>query len=289
MMDGQGLAHAFTAGQTQVHLLRGDCVAALYSLPRGSVDFVFADPPYFLSTLTGTTCKSGARVRVHKGAWDAPTTPEQQRTFSILWMAAVRHVLTDTGTLIVSGTAHSIHDVYVAATAGLGMALINEITWIKPNPPPNLACRSLTHATETLLWLRMRPKARHFFNYKASREYTGKQMLSAWTGIYPPGKAERARGGKHPTQKPVAIVARCLRIACPEGGVALDPFNGSGTSGEAAVQAGLAGYIGLDLDQGYLDATASRLEGLPAPRVIPGPIVLASAPPAAIGALHPRA
>ena len=250
----------FQVGPTMVHLIAGDCIEAMYGLPAGSVDFIFGDPPYFLSTEHGTTCKSGKRKQVHKGEWDEPVTSEQQRAFGARWMAAARRLLKPTGSMMVSGTSHSIHHVHQAGVDGLGMVVINEIVWSKPNPPPNLACRSLQHASETILWMKPGPKSRHYFNYRAAREVTGKQMRSVWEGILPPSKAERARGGGHTTQKPLGLLARCLLVACPPGGVALDPFNGSGTTTEAGVIFGCAGVVGIDRDPHNIDTAAARVQ-----------------------------
>lgn len=52
-----------------------------------------------------------------------------------------------------------------------GFKIINNITWQKTNPPPNLACRCFTHSTETILWARRNDKkSRHFFNYQKMKE-----------------------------------------------------------------------------------------------------------------------
>ena len=58
-----------------------------------------------------------------------------------------------------------------------GFKIINNITWQKTNPPPNLACRCFTHSTETILWARKNDKkSRHFFNYQKMKEMNdGKQ------------------------------------------------------------------------------------------------------------------
>lgn len=241
----------------RAEIYHGDAVETLYALPPASVDFIFADPPYFLSTAKGTTCRGGQRVRVAKGRWDRPTTPEQQRGFGLVWLAAARRVLKPAGSLVVSGTSHSIHDVHTAAVGGLGMHVVNEIVWEKPNPPPNLGRRALTHASETLLWLSPRQRG-YFFDYAAMREENGgKQMRTVWR-IPPPRGAERARGGKHPAQKPEQLLERCLRMACPIGGRALDPFAGSGTTAAAALQLGRSATL-IDADAAWVEVAHRRL------------------------------
>lgn len=248
----------FTIGSTAIDLRIGDAISALQQLPGGSVDLVVADPPYFLSN-GGTTCKGGKRAAVDKGAWDRALTPEEQRIFAVRWIDACCRLLRPAGSLFICGTSHGIHRVHRAAVDDIGCHLINEIAWVKPNPPPQLACRALQHASETVLWLRPPGKhRRHYFNYKASRAVTGKQMRSVWTDIGPPSRAERGRGGGHKTQKPIALLDRMLLIGCPPGGVALDPFLGSGTALEAALRAGCSGFFGVDLSGAFVRSSIRR-------------------------------
>jgi hypothetical protein len=139
----------------------------------------------------------------------------------------------------------------------LGFKLLNDISWVKPNPPPNLACRYFTHATETIIWAAKDKKSRHTFNYKLMKETNrGKQMKSVWE-IKPPEKWEKLHG-KHPAQKPVALLERILLASTNEGDLVLDPFCGSGTTAVTALRTNRAG-IGLELSYEYLAVTVQRL------------------------------
>lgn len=236
-------------------LLHGDSLALLAAMPQESFDLVFADPPYFLSN-GGTTCKSGRRAKVNKGSWDRSRGVEDNHAFNRRWLEACQRLLKPDGTIWVSGTSHVIYSVGFAMQQ-LGFKLLNEIVWEKPNPPPNLSCRYFTHSTESVLWASRGPKSKHHFAYARMRELNGgKQMKSVWT-MTAPGKAEKAHG-KHPTQKPLALLERILEAACPPGGLVLDPFNGSGTTGVAAARAGHP-YVGIDQQTDYLDLTRKRL------------------------------
>ena len=245
----------FRSEAGDVTLLLGDSLERLAELPEASIDVVFADPPYFLSN-GGTTCQSGKRALVHKGGWDKSRGVEDNHDFNRRWLAACQRLLTDNGTIWVSGTSHVIYSVGFAMQQ-LGFKMLNEIVWEKPNPPPNLSCRYFTHSTETVLWAAKGRKSRHHFDYSRMRvENGGKQMKSVWR-MTAPGKQEKQHG-RHPTQKPIALLERILAASCPPGGRVLDPFNGSGTTGVAAVRAGLP-YVGIDLDPTYLDLTIARL------------------------------
>jgi site-specific DNA-methyltransferase (adenine-specific) len=221
------------------------------------VDVIFADPPYFLSG-SGSTCSGGKRASVVKGEWDRPKTLAEMHAWNGKWLAVARRLLAPNGTIWVSGTLHSIHSCGIAMQQ-LGMAMINEVIWQKTNPPPNLACRCITHSHETLLWAKRAESSKHHFDYAASRRYTGKQLLDVWK-MGSPGKAELVHG-KHPTQKPIALVARCLAISAPDGATVLDPFQGSGTTG--VVVAGLDSlamrYVGIDSDPQWLSVTEARI------------------------------
>jgi len=238
-------------------LLHGDAIVLMQSIPDESVDVVWADPPYFLSG-GGTTCRSGKRASVDKGEWDRPTTTHGQLAWSRAWLEQAKRVLKPTGTAWVCGTMHSVHCTGFAMQS-TGMRLLNEIEWVKPNPPPNLGCRCFTHSHETLLWASKGPKARHHFDYAWARaENGGKQMKDVWQ-FTAPGKSEKSFGG-HPTQKPIALVVRCLMASCPDGGVVLDPFTGSGTTGCAVARCGRGiEFIGIERELEWVDVARERI------------------------------
>jgi len=244
-----------------VLLYQGDCLSVMSRLEEESFDVIFADPPYFLSN-GGTTCKSGARVSVNKGKWDKSRGIEENHDFNREWLQAAKRLLKPNGSIWVSGTSHVIFSVGFALQQ-LEYKILNQVTWQKPNPPPNLSCRYLTHSTETLVWAARDRKSKHHFEYaemRARNEH--KQMKDVWQ-FCAPGKREKVHG-KHPTQKPFGLLERVIAASCPEGGRVLDPFNGSGTTGLAAVHRGME-YVGIDLDESYLELTKSRIQdGAPA-------------------------
>ena len=245
----------WSAPDGSVALHHGDCLEVMASLPAESIDVVFADPPYFLSN-GGTTCQAGKRVKVDKGKWDRSRGVEENHAFNRSWLEACRRLLTPNGTIWVSGTSHVIYSVGFAMQQ-LGFKMLNEIVWEKPNPPPNLSCRYFTHSTETVLWAARDRKSKHHFEYARMREENGgKQMKTVWR-MTAPGKAEKQHG-KHPTQKPLALLRRILDASCPEGGRVLDPFNGSGTTAVAAVRAERE-YVGIERDETYVELTRARL------------------------------
>jgi site-specific DNA-methyltransferase (adenine-specific) len=140
----------------------------------------------------------------------------------------------------------------------LGFKILNDITWVKPNPPPNLSCRYFTHSAETVIWAAKSPTSKHIFHYQKMREQAGgKQMKSVWHEIYPPNYSEK-EFGKHPTQKPLGLLERILSASSNPEDLILDPFMGSGTTGVAAVQMGRR-FVGVELESQYLDLAAKRI------------------------------
>ena len=242
-----------------IFLYEADCLQFLDAIaekyPDGVFDAVFADPPYFLSN-GGTTCRNGRRAKVDKGAWDKSRGADANHEFNMEWLRRCQRVLRPNGTIWVTGTQHVIFSVGHAMQQ-LGFKLLNTITWEKPNPPPNLSCRFFTHSTETALWAARDAKSKHTFNYAAMREENaGKQMKSVWR-MKAPAKAEK-RHGKHPTQKPLALVERCILASTNEGALVLDPFLGSGTTATACARTGRR-CVGIELDAAHLATARHRV------------------------------
>lgn len=248
----------FTSDDDRFVLYQGDSLQVLADLPEESVDLIFADPPYFLSN-GGITCQSGKMVSVNKGKWDVSQGVEENHEFNVSWLRACQRVLRPNGTIMVSGTRHMIFSVGYAMQQ-LGYKLLNDIIWYKVIPPPNLSCRYFTHGTETIIWAGRDGRTKHYFDYTAMKaENEGKQMQNLWS-LIPPRKAEK-RFGKHPTQKPLALLERIVRAASDEDAVVLDPFSGSATTGIACARLGRQ-YIGIEMEQEFLDLSIQRFNDL---------------------------
>ncbi len=204
------MSEHFTPTTPRYELLHGDCLKILPTMPECSIDVVWTDPPYFLSN-GGLTCKNGKRAAVGKGAWDESKGIEADHQFHHDWLAGCERVLKPNGTIWISGTHHTLFSIGFAMQE-LGFKILNLITWSKPNPTPNLSCRYFTHSTELLIWAAKTEESKHVFNYAAMREANGgKQMKTVWT-MPAPSKAEKFHG-KHPTQKPVELIRRCLEAS----------------------------------------------------------------------------
>ena len=254
-----GRTPAWASASGAAALYAGDMLRVLGEMPDASVDCVWTDPPYKLSN-GGITCVAGRMVSVDKGEWDKSDGLELDHQFNLDWVAACRRVLRPTGTIWVSGTLHLYPSVGMALLQN-GFRLLNDIVWEKPNPPPNLGRRTFTHSTEVVLWASRAQKGephKYTFNYDAMRrENGGTQMRTVWR-VAPPSRDEK-RLGKHPTQKPVALIARCIRASTRPGEVVLDPFAGSGSAGVAALREGRR-FVGVEAQSEYVEMAQRRLE-----------------------------
>ena len=238
-------------------LILGDSFKILKKITPKSIDMIFADPPYFLSN-DGISCSGGKIVSVNKGEWDKPLSIEDKHKFNRKWLKLCYEVLKDDGTIWISGTMHNIYSVGLALEQE-GFKIINNITWKKLNPPPNISCRYFVHSTETILWAKKNVKnAKHTFNYETMKELNdNKQMKDVWETSLT--KKSEKKCGTHPTQKPLEILNRIILASTNEGNLILDPFNGSGTTGIAALKLNRK-YIGIDKEKEYLDLTIRRKE-----------------------------
>lgn len=238
-------------------LYYSDVFEALTFFTPESVDLIFADPPYFLSN-DGITCQGGKMVSVNKGEWDQVETLEQKHSFNRKWIALCKKILSPSGSIWISGTYHNIYSIGMALEQE-GFKIINNITWQKTNPPPNLACRCFTHSTETIIWAQKDDKkCKHYFNYELMKSLNaGKQMKDVWTGTLTPPNEKTY--GKHPTQKPLYLLERIILASSKKDDVVLDPFCGSSTTGVAAKQLGRK-FIGIDSNIDFIKLSEMRLK-----------------------------
>lgn len=241
----------------------GDCIAAMEKLPAGSVDLVFADPPYNLQLERELTRPDTSVVDAVDDDWDKFGSFGDYDAFTRAWLLQCRRVLKPDGALWVIGSYHNIFRVGTILQ-DLGFWVLNDIVWRKVNPMPNFKGRRFTNAHETLIWAsRGAETKRYTFHYEALKGGNDDvQMRSDWFIPLCTGeeRLKDAAGRKvHPTQKPEALLARVLLSSTNPGDVILDPFFGTGTTGAVAKKLGRH-FIGLERDSGYAKAAQARID-----------------------------
>lgn len=234
-------------------IVHGDCFDVLPQFDF-KFDMIFADPPYFLSN-GGISYQAGKVVCVDKGEWDKGGSPESIMVFNRKWLSLCREKLKDNGTIWISGTHHNIFSIANALTE-LGYKILNVITWAKTNPPPNISCRFFTYSTEFIIWARKCPKVPHKYNYELMKAINdGKQMTDVWR-LPAIGRWEKSCG-KHPTQKPLALLTRIILASTDEHDWILDPFAGSSTTGIAANLCGRR-FLGIEQENDFATLSMYR-------------------------------
>jgi modification methylase len=250
-------------------ILIGDCVAEMEKLPAGSVDLIFADPPYNLQ-LAGTLHRPDQSVvDAVDDHWDQFDSFEAYDAFTRAWLLAARRVLKPDGALWVIGSYHNIFRVG-AILQDLGYWILNDVVWVKQNPMPNFRGRRFTNAHETMIWASRSQNAKKYtFHYEALKAANEDvQMRSDWTFSLCTGN-ERLKdddGRKlHATQKPEALLHRILMATSNPGDVVLDPFFGTGTTGAVAKRLG-RDFVGIERESAYARAARARIDAVvPAP------------------------
>jgi site-specific DNA-methyltransferase (adenine-specific) len=244
-------------------LFGGDALDWLDELDDGSVDLVFADPPYNLG----------------RERWDAIGSPAEYLDWTGRWIAAVARVLKRDGSLYVCGFSEVLAD--VKAVAAPHFAGCRWLVWYYRNKA-NLG-RDWGRSHESILHLR-RPDfaldvdaARVPYNAHTLRYPSHPQAESSRYGGKPYVWQPNPLGAKprdvfevptltngmrekteHPTQKPLELVRRLVAAATGAGGLVVDPFGGSGTTYVACEALGRR-WLGCELDPAFQRVIVERL------------------------------
>jgi site-specific DNA-methyltransferase (adenine-specific) len=211
-----------------VTLYLGDCLDVLRDLPDGSVDAVVTDPPW-MGYETG---------RYDASAWHKPIEYLSPTAYA----ADLYRLLRD-DTAVVLWCRWDVFSDHAGALVAAGFTVRNCIVWAKPNHTAGDLSGNLGNKHEMAV-----------FAVKGKwRRHEGREV-NVWEEphLFSRGKRD------HPTEKPVNLMARAVRLVGPEGATVLDPFMGSGTTGVACVQTGRK-FIGVEIDPTYYAIAERRI------------------------------
>lgn len=242
-------------------LYQGDSLSLINGLEDNSIDVVFADPPYFLSSGRKMDI-AGRKVYFEKGSWDRMRSTQEIDAFNEKWIKAVRQKMKEEGTIWISGTFHNIFSVE-RLLVNNGFKIINLVSWQKSNPHEIVDGQHLTFSTEILVWARKSLHGRHCYNHELMMQLNGGKVLTDVWKIPTSGTWERTCG-YHPTQKPLRLLYRIILASTHEGDTILDPFAGSCTTGIAANLLGRK-FIGIDQSKDFLDLGIRRKQEISDP------------------------
>src|ERR1041385_1562724 len=264
-------------------IIVGDCVAEMARLSAGSVDLIFADPPYNLQLQGDLKRPDDSKVDAVDDDWDKFSSFSAYDDFTRAWLLAARRAMKPSATIWIIGSYHNIFRVGTVLQ-DLGFWILNDVVWRKTNPMPNFRGRRFTNAHETMIWAAREAGAKGYtFNYEALKAGNEDiQVRSDWTLALCTGD-ERLKGGDgkklHPTQKPEALLARVILSSSRHGDTVLDPFSGTGTTGAAAKRLGRQ-FIGIERDSAYAAYADARISGTaPLPEATLAPFMTAREAP----------
>lgn len=250
----------------------GDCVSVIAKMPDESVDSVITSPPY-----------AEQRKTTYGGI------PEKDYPdFTVSWMRELKRVLKPNGSIIINISPHikngELSDYVLRTRLAVrddGWKEVGEMIWYKPNAMPTGSRFKPRRSWESLLWYGKhgQPYSNAKANGRPNTYRTNVRTSSAaregWSHA-PVGSqstpavsrcpdvvsiptSEHVDGMRHPAKYPVALAEWCAKLITPQGGTVLDPFNGSGSTGVAALRNGWY-YVGIDMVPEYVEGTQERLE-----------------------------
>lgn len=245
-------------------IIKGDNVEILKKIPSSSIDFIFADPPYFMQTEGELLRTNGNKFDGVEDEWDKFNNFQEYDEFCINWLKECQRVLKDNGSICVIGSFQNIFRIgYIMQN--LDYWIINDIIWNKTNPVPNFAGTRLCNSHETIIWCSKNKKSKINFNYKTMKHLNNdKQEKSVWTlNICNGNERLKDENGKklHSTQKPEELLYKIILSATKPNDIILDPFFGTGTTGAVAKRIG-RNYIGIEREEKYIKGAIKRLENV---------------------------
>jgi DNA modification methylase len=249
------------AGELEINEIHhGDCLDLIRRFPSGTVDLIFADPPYNLQLNRDLYRPDRSLVSAVDDGWDKFDSFSSYDAFTNEWLTECRRVLKDTGSVWVIGTYHNIFRIG-SLMQDIGYWILNDIIWIKTNPMPNFMGTRFANAHETLIWATRSKDSKYTFHYRAMKGFNDDlQMRSDWLIPLCKGPERiKDRGRKaHSTQKPEELLYRIIIATTNPGDLILDPFAGVGTTAAAARKLG-RNFIGFEQELSYVNTARERV------------------------------
>lgn len=249
-------------------IFKSDCVDFMTKkISPGTVDMIFADPPYNLSgkSLKLEGNKTGGDWYKVNEEWDTYTGDNYQ-LFCDEWIAAAKNVLKSNGGIYICASQHNLGNVIVSLEKN-GFKINNIVIWQKSNPMPNMTRRVFTHSVEFVVWAVagkgwvFNAEELKLINPDQQKDGSPRAMRDVWTFPVVQGQ-ERLRNedgrALHPTQKPLELVKRTIIASTNKGDLVFDPFMGSGTTAVAAKILGRR-FVGTEMNANYIAAARKRI------------------------------
>lgn len=231
-------------------IIRDDCFEVLKEIPDNSIDLILTDPPYNLAKYSTGNIHFDWRADRNNNLeeWDLVDF----NPYDVV--SEFKRILSPKGNIFMFCSYNLLGDYHKAFDSEFDT--FQFMVWHKTNPVPNFRKSSFLNSCELIVacwnkghtWNFTSQNEMH--NFIESRICMGKERI----------KDENGKN-LHATQKPISVLEKIIRIASNEGDVVLDCFNGVGSTGEAALRLNRK-YIGIEIDEKYVNATEERLKKL---------------------------
>lgn len=233
-----------------ISLYNRDCVSALKELQPGSVDLIVTDPPYNLGNFMKDRDTNLSKMRDNffgTAGWDDMDFADWKKSMDAFFKAAAK-VMKKGGSMIVFMAIIKVETVIQLATKH-GFYYKTTGIWHKTNPMPRNMNLHFVNSTEAWVYFTFKTRTGTFNN--------NNMMLHDFieTSVTPNGERKH---GKHPTQKPEALISHFITVLSNENDCVLDPFMGSGTTGVVAKKNN-RNFIGIELNEQYYHMSEERI------------------------------
>lgn len=228
-------------------IINDDCFSALKEIPSHSVDLILTDPPYNIAQYSTGNMKFNWRADRNNdlAEWDLVELKPDSL------VQEFKRILSPKGNIFIFCSYNIIGDYHKAFDPVFDT--FQFMVWHKTNPVPNFRKSSFLNSCELIVacW-----NKGHTWNFTSQNDMHN----FIETGICMGKERIKDEYGKaiHPTQKPLAVLEKIVKIASNENDIVLDCFNGVGSTGEAALNLKRK-YIGIEIEKKYVDITNKRL------------------------------
>lgn len=238
---------------TTSHLLKGDCIKTMRSIPDGSIDSIITDPPYNIGLFMherNTNLKKMRENQFAYAGWDNMEYREWKRNMS-RFLAQCARILKKRGSLIIFMSVIKVADIIDLATKQ-GFYYKTTGVWHKTNPMPRNMNLHFVNSTECWIYFIYRGTSGTFNNNgEVKHDFLESSVCPA----------SEKKFGNHPTQKPLKILKELISCVSNPNDLVLDPFMGSGSTCVACAELGRR-YIGIELDDKYYEIANKRIQNI---------------------------
>ncbi len=229
-------------------LINDDCFNVLKQIPDNSIDLILTDPPYNIAKYSTGNIRFDWRSDINNdlAEWDLVELHPKDL------VKEFKRIIKPSGNIFIFCSYNIIGEYHKVFDPEFDT--FQFMVWHKTNPVPNFRKTSFLNSCELIVSCWNKGHTWNFSNQKEMHNFIE-------SGICMGSERVKDENGKnlHPTQKPVSILEKIVKIASNENDVVLDCFNGVGSTGVAALKNNRK-YVGIEIDQKYMKATAKRLE-----------------------------